>query len=67
MGQGMKEGRHATERVNLSQLKGRRKIPNLMMGKGPPGQPHASSNTNTSITVYGFLGSLANPGAPGGD
>lgn len=58
---------NATGRINLFELKGRRKIPNLMMGKGPHGQPHASSNTNTFITVYGFLGSLTNPQAPGGD
>lgn len=36
-------------------------------GKGPQGRPHASSNTNIFITVYGFLGSLVNPQAPGGD
>lgn len=36
-------------------------------GKGPQGRPHASNNTNIFITVYGFLGSLENPQAPGGE
>lgn len=39
-----------------------------MMGKEPLGQPHASSHTNTFITIYGFLDPLANPpGSCGGD
>lgn len=41
--------------------------PQFNDGEGTPRQPHASSNTNTFITVYGFLGSLTNPQAPGGD
>ena len=52
---------NATGKINVFELRYKRRIPSLTMRKEPLEQPHASSQTNTFITVYGFLGPLANP------